>query len=73
MELTKIKELQIALGEYQKADKKSKSMALKCVNARSRSNTTSCNANWANAAEYRDKCKDQCKRLILEVFGEINE
>lgn len=73
MELTKIKELQLALNEYQKADKKSKSMALKAMNARSRANTTSANANWGNASEIRDKCKEQCKRLVLEIFGEVNE
>lgn len=73
MELTKIKELQIALGEYQKSDKKSKSMALKAMNARSRANTTTANANWGNASEIRDKCKEYCKKLILEIFGDINE
>ena len=73
MEITKIKELKIALAEYEKAHKKSRSMYIKAINASSRAKITSVNAEWGNAAENRDKCKDICKKLILEIFGEINE
>lgn len=64
------------ITELRKALAKAQKQSMKCAERRhalpigsSRARVTTANANWARAAEHRDRIADQLDRAITEVVS----